>query len=385
MTDSTRQRYARQTVLPQIGTAGQARLAAAKVLVVGAGGLGAPVLLYLAAAGIGLRAADGKLGLIDPDVVDLGNLQRQVLFTTADLGQPKASAAAARLTALNPDTALEPRVAMLDAGNVLSLLADYDVIVDGSDNFATKYLLNDACARLGKPLVYGSILGLEGQVSVFDPGHGTSPCYRCLFPQPPATYVPNCAEAGTLGSIAGLIGSLQANEAIKLALGDEHCQAHGLEPLRGKLWLFDAADASTRRLAVSRRAECPVCSRIGSDPTSIPLPTAPATVCATSAPAIQHLTLAAYAELAAQRPSLLLDVRNADEWQRGHLPDATHLPLPTLLATPDAPGLPAPDSAPLLVLYCRHGLRSEQAAAVLRQRGYGCAVLDAAQALAVFD
>jgi adenylyltransferase/sulfurtransferase len=385
MTSPTTARYARQTVLPQIGPAGQAKLAAARVQVVGAGGLGAPVLLYLAAAGIGLRTAGGRLGVIDPDTVDLGNLQRQVLFTTADLDQPKATAAATRLAALNPDTALAAHVAALDASNALALLADYDVIVDGSDNFATKYLLNDACARLGKPLVYGSILGLEGQVAVFDPTHGDAPCYRCLFPQPPATYVPNCAEAGTIGSIAGLIGSLQANEAIKLALGDEHCREHGLEPLRGKLWLFDAADASTRRLAVARRADCPVCSRIANDPASIPLPTTPAAVCATTAPAILHLTLAAYAELAPQRPTLLLDVRNADEWQRGHLPDATHLPLPTILATPDALDLPPTATAPLLVLYCRQGLRSEQAAVTLRRQGYACAVVDAAEALAVFD
>ncbi|MEY4592016.1 MAG: hypothetical protein RIR18_911, partial [Pseudomonadota bacterium] len=195
------QRYQRQSVLSEIGPAGQARLAQAKVLVVGAGGLGSPVLLYLAAAGVGLRSAGGYLGLIDDDVVDLSNLQRQVLFTETDVGQAKVVVAAKRLQALNSEVDIRAVQARLDAANILDLLADYDIVVDGSDNFATKYLLNDAAVKLGKPVVYGSILGFEGQAAVFWAEHG--PCYRCLYPEPPKSYVPNCAEFGTLGGIAG--------------------------------------------------------------------------------------------------------------------------------------------------------------------------------------
>jgi molybdopterin/thiamine biosynthesis adenylyltransferase/rhodanese-related sulfurtransferase/molybdopterin converting factor small subunit len=244
------QRYARHIVLPDVGLEGQRRLKAARVLVVGAGGLGSPVALYLAAAGV------GTLGLVDFDDVDASNLQRQVLYGEWDIGRPKLDAAEERLQAANPHVQIVKHPVKLTSANALEILEPYDIVVDGSDNFPTRYLVNDACVLQGKPCVYGSIYRFEGQVSVFDAGHG--PCYRCLFREPPPPgLVPSCAEGGVLGVLPGVIGSLQALEAIKLITGAG-------EPLVGRLLLFDALKLRWRELNLRRNPECPVC---GDEPT----------------------------------------------------------------------------------------------------------------------
>ena len=238
-------RYARHIVLPGVGGAGQARLKRGAVLVVGAGGLGSPVLMYLAAAGV------GRLGLVEMDRVDLSNLQRQVLFDTNSIGQPKAEVAKSRLENLNPHLRIEAYAQRITTANALELLEPYDLIIDCSDNFPTRYLLNDACVLLNKPLVYGAIHQFEGQLSVFHYRGG--PCYRCLFPQPPRPgTVPSCAEAGVFGVLPGVIGSLMATEALKLLLDLG-------EVLSGRLLLYDGLQARFRHLAFSRRSDCPVC------------------------------------------------------------------------------------------------------------------------------
>jgi sulfur-carrier protein adenylyltransferase/sulfurtransferase len=243
------ERYSRHLRLPQVGLEGQRRLAQARVLMVGAGGLGSPAGFYLAAAGV------GYLRLVDDDLVDRSNLQRQILHAEADVGRPKVESAAAALQALNPRARIEAVHARVEAGNVEALLDEVDVVIDGSDNFPTRYLLNDACVQLRLPLVYGAVHRFEGQASVFDAGRrrGVAPCYRCLFPEPPsASEAPNCAEAGVLGVLPGVIGSLQASEALKLALGIG-------EPLIGRLLLFDALAATFDEVKLRRDPDCPVC------------------------------------------------------------------------------------------------------------------------------
>ncbi len=242
-------RYARHIILPGVGAAGQRRLLDASVLVVGAGGLGSPVLLYLAAAGV------GTIHLVDDDLVDASNLQRQVLHGLDAVGTPKTASAAARLAELNPDVRLVPYHERLSSGNARQLARAVDLVVDGSDNFPTRYLVNDACVLEGTPLVYGALSQFEGQVSVFaaDQSGERGPCYRCLYPQPPDPgSVPSCAEVGVFGVLPGIIGSFMANEALKLLLGLG-------EPLVGTLLHVDAAGAEARRFAVARDPACPVC------------------------------------------------------------------------------------------------------------------------------
>jgi len=244
------ERYSRHLRLPQIGIDGQRRLQAARVLLVGAGGLGSPAAFYLAAAGV------GRLRIADDDVVDRSNLQRQILHTDAGIGLPKVESAAAALSALNPRTVIEAVRERVTSDNVERLLDGVDVVIDGADNFAARYLLNDACVKLGKPLVYGAVHRFEGQASVFDAGRhrGEAPCYRCLFPEPPsAEDAPNCAEAGVLGVLPGVIGLLQATEALKLLLGLG-------APLTGRLLQFDALVMRFRELRLSPDPDCPVCA-----------------------------------------------------------------------------------------------------------------------------
>ncbi|MBZ5643200.1 MAG: molybdopterin-synthase adenylyltransferase MoeB [Acidobacteriia bacterium] len=231
--------------MPEVGMEGQLKLKRARVLTIGTGGLGAPLGLYLAAAGV------GHLGLVDFDVVDNSNLQRQVTFTTADVGKPKSDAAKARLSALNPSIDIQSYETRLTSDNALDLFKDYDIIVDGTDNFPTRFLVNDACVILGKPNVYGSIFRFEGQATVF--GYPGGPCYRCLYPEPPPPgLVPSCAEGGVLGVLPGIVGSIQAMETIKLILGTG-------EPLVGRLLLFDALAMRFRELKLRKNPECPVC------------------------------------------------------------------------------------------------------------------------------
>lgn len=250
------ERYARHTLLPEVGVAGQLRLLAAKVLCIGAGGLGSPAAMYLAAAGV------GTLGVIDDDVVDASNLQRQVLHATDRVGMPKVDSAEATLRGLNPDVRVDKHRTRLDATNAERLLAGYDVVIDGTDNFATRYLVNDVALRLGKPVIHASIFRFEGQLTVFPAGG--APCYRCLYPQPPpAEDAPACAEAGVLGVLPGVMGVLQATEAIKLVLGLG-------DSLAGRLLCYDAAAARFRELKLRRDPRCPTCGD-GVDRSKIPL------------------------------------------------------------------------------------------------------------------
>ena len=238
-------RYSRHLTLPQVGVDGQLKLKAARVLLIGAGGLGSPLALYLAAAGV------GTIGLVEFDAVDVTNLQRQVLHTTADIGRPKIDSARDALQHLNPNVQLRAHRDRLTSANALDVLRDYDIVVDGTDNFATRYLANDACVLLGKPYVYGSIFRFDGQASVFIAGD--APCYRCLYAEPPpAAMVPNCAEGGVLGVLPGLIGTIMATEVIKLVVGIG-------ETLAGRLLLVDALALSFRQVRVSRDPECPMC------------------------------------------------------------------------------------------------------------------------------
>lgn len=241
-------RYARHLILPEVGGAGQQRLLNSRVLVVGAGGLGAPILLYLAAAGV------GTLGIVDDDSVDISNLQRQVIHTTERVGTPKVASAGAAIAALDPAIRVVPHRLRLDAESAAELFADYDVIADGSDNFETRYAVNDAAVAAGRTLVSGAVLRFDGQLSTFKPHAGPEyPCYRCLFPEaPPPDAVPTCSEAGILGAVAGVVGSLQATEVLKELLG----LGSGLA---GRLLLYDALSAETRSISFARRADCPAC------------------------------------------------------------------------------------------------------------------------------
>ncbi|HYH91200.1 MAG TPA: molybdopterin-synthase adenylyltransferase MoeB [Solirubrobacteraceae bacterium] len=247
LTPQQKERYGRHLLLPEIGAEGQAKLLDAKVLLLGAGGLGSPTALYLAAAGV------GTLGIVDDDDVDLSNLQRQVIHTTDRIGTPKVESAAATIAALNPDVEVVQYRTRLDASNIMEIIDGYDVIVDGVDNFPTRYLLNDATVRLGIPVVSASILGFDGQLSVFAPHEG--PCYRCLYPvPPPAELAPSCGANGVLGVLPGTMGLLQATEVVKLVTGAG-------DPLVGRLLLYEALGASFTELKVRRDPECPICSR----------------------------------------------------------------------------------------------------------------------------
>src|SRR6202046_231525 len=245
LTKAEIQRYSRHLIMPEVGMDGQLKLKHAKVLCIGTGGLGAPLGLYLAAAGV------GRIGLVDFDVVDSTNLQRQVLFGTQDVGKPKIAAAADRLRDLNPDIRIDTFETQLTSDNALDIMKDYDIVVDGTDNFPTRYLVNDACVLLGKPNVYGSIFRFEGQASIF--GAPGGPCYRCLYPEPPPPgLVPSCAEGGVLGVLPGIIGCMRANEAIKLILGIGN-------PLIGRLLLFNALKMQFRELKLQKDPNCPMC------------------------------------------------------------------------------------------------------------------------------
>ncbi|MDX1485713.1 MAG: molybdopterin-synthase adenylyltransferase MoeB [Alphaproteobacteria bacterium] len=250
--DAQLERYARHIILPELGGAGQEKLLRSSVLVIGAGGLGSPLLLYLAAAGV------GRIGIVDDDAVDLSNLQRQVIHATDRIGTPKVDSARKVLTGINPDVTIETHGTRLDVGNVMALIGDYDIVADGSDNFATRFLLNDACYFKGVRLVSAALLRFEGQVSTFKAHAGAYPCYRCIFPEPPPEgLIPTCAEGGVLGAVAGVIGCLQATEVIKELVGIG-------ESLAGHLLIMDALTATFRKITVKPDKACPLC---GENPT----------------------------------------------------------------------------------------------------------------------
>jgi molybdopterin/thiamine biosynthesis adenylyltransferase/rhodanese-related sulfurtransferase len=341
-----RARYARHLILPEVGEAGQARLRAASVLIVGMGGLGCPLAMYLAAAGV------GRLGLVDGDRVDAGNLQRQVLYATEDVGRLKAEAAAERLRGINPLIAIEPHAVMLDAGNARDLFVRYDVIVDGTDNFATRYLVNDACVMLGKPNVHGSIFRFEGQLAVFDARRG--PCYRCLYPSAPqGDAVPNCAEAGVLGVLPGLLGTMQAAETLKLLLGIG-------EPLVGRVLHVDTLGMRTTELKLRKDPQCPVC---GKKPTITELKMEQAACAAGPEITAQELK----ARLAGEGSAglVLIDVREPHEHAERRIERARLIPLGTLQGA-----LAELDKGAEIVVHCKSGRRSAQAQALLREAGF---------------
>jgi adenylyltransferase/sulfurtransferase len=346
-------RYSRHLILPEVGVEGQKRLKRAKVLLVGAGGLGSPLGLYLAAAGI------GRIGLVDFDYVDFSNLQRQVLYGTKDVGRRKLEAAAERVTDINPNVEVVPYEAHLTSENALDIVPEYDLVIDGTDNFPTRYLVNDACVLTGRPNVYGSIFRFEGQASVFATAEG--PCYRCLYAEPPPPgLVPSCAEGGVLGVLPGIVGTIQANEAIKMILGVG-------EPLVGRLLLFDALRMRFRELRVRKNPACPIC---GPNRTIRELVDYEAFCGIRPEPAgankdgeITALELKARLDRGA-RP-VMIDVREPYESAICRIPGATLIPLREVPAR-----FTELDPNAEIVVHCKMGLRSDQAAGFLRQRGF---------------
>jgi len=347
-------RYSRHLIIPDVAMDGQKRLKNAKVLCVGAGGLGSPALMYLAAAGV------GTLGIVDFDVVDESNLQRQVIHGQSDVGRPKAESARDSVREINPLVQVNLHQERLDSSNAMRIFADYDLIVDGTDNFATRYLVNDACVLLGKPYVWGSIYRFDGQASVFWSEYG--PCYRCLYPEPPPPgMVPSCAEGGVLGVLCASVGSIQVTEAIKVLTGVG-------DPLVGRLMIYDALEMTYRAVKVRKDPECPLC---GKNPTITELIDYEA-FCGTVSDEAQQAAAGATitaSELKAMQDRgeqfLLVDVREPAEWEIVRIPGAVLIPkgdLPAKLAE-------LPQDKPVIA-YCKTGVRSAEALALLKQAGF---------------
>jgi molybdopterin/thiamine biosynthesis adenylyltransferase/rhodanese-related sulfurtransferase len=350
LTSSDYRRYARHLAIPEFGAEGQKRLKNARVLCIGAGGLGAPATLYLAAAGI------GTIGIVDADVVELSNLQRQILYSEADLGRPKLEAAKDRLLGMNPDIEICMHPQRFSAENAMETVAHYDVVIDGTDNFPTRYLSNDVCFWQKKPNIYGSILRFEGQVAVFAP-HLGGPCYRCMSPTPPAPgLVPTCAEGGVLGALPGIIGTFQALECIKLIAGLG-------QPLLGRLLHVNTLSMRFREFQLRRDPECPVC---GDQPT-ITEPIDYDGFChVSSAPTMKEISVQELAQLREQgKPHLLLDVREPDEYQVARIEGSRLIPL--ALVAPRSGELPR--DIPIY-LHCKLGGRSAKAVAQLEAQGF---------------
>ncbi len=358
-TDEVR-RYSRHLIIPDVGMQGQQRLKNAKVLVIGAGGLGSPALLYLAAAGV------GTLGVIDFDEVDESNLQRQIIHGQSDVGKSKAGSARESIAEVNPLIDVVVHQERLDNDNVLAIFEQYDLIVDGTDNFATRYLVNDAAVLLGKPYVWGSIYRFDGQASVFWAEHG--PCYRCLYPEPPPPgMVPSCAEGGVLGVLCASIGSIQVNEAIKLLTGIG-------EPLIGKLMIYDALEMEYRKLSVRKDPDCPIC---GANPTITRLIDYEAFCGAVSDEAadaaadstISVTTLEHWLKERAngERDFILVDVREQNEYEINRIPGSVLIPKGEFLTGAALEQLPQDKP---VVLHCKSGMRSAEALAVVKGAGF---------------
>jgi molybdopterin/thiamine biosynthesis adenylyltransferase/rhodanese-related sulfurtransferase/molybdopterin converting factor small subunit len=358
LTNDEVKRYSRHLIMPEVGVEGQLKLKAGKVLCIGAGGLGSPAALYLAAAGV------GTIGIVDFDVVDYSNLQRQVIHATPDVGRSKLASAKDRLLALNPHITIETYETALSSANALDLFKPYDVILDGTDNFPTRYLTNDACVILGKPNAYGSIFRFEGQASVFATKDG--PCYRCLYPEPPPPgLVPSCAEGGVLGVLPGVIGTIQATEAIKLVMGIG-------EPLIGRFLIYDALRMKFRELKLKKDPDCPVC---GTNPTVTALidyeqfcGVAPAVEPAMSASDANETEIDVRElkrKMDAKEDFYLLDVREPNEFKIGRIPGSTLIPLGEV---PQRVNEIPRDKE--IIVQCKMGARSARAAQFLRQQGY---------------
>jgi adenylyltransferase/sulfurtransferase len=345
-------RYSRHLLLPEVGVAGQRKLKAARVLTVGAGGLGSPLSLYLAAAGV------GTIGIVDFDVVDLTNLQRQIVHGTSTLGRPKLESAEARLTDVNPNVRIEKHETRLTSANALEIVKEYDIVVDGTDNFPTRYLVNDACVLLGKPNVYGSIFRFEGQASLFYAAEG--PCYRCIYSEPPPPgLVPSCAEGGVLGVLPGIIGSIQALETIKWIIGAG-------DSLLGRLLLFDALKLRFRELRLRKDPACPIC---GSNPSIHELIDYEAFCGIGSEPSYEgpEITAEELREEMQKKGSdlVVIDVREPHEWEIAHIEGAQLIPLAQL---PERLG--ELDGHADIVAHCHHGVRSMKALAILKGAGF---------------
>ncbi|MFN2441333.1 MAG: molybdopterin-synthase adenylyltransferase MoeB [Thermoanaerobaculia bacterium] len=354
MTPDEWSRYSRHLALREVGAEGQERLRRGNVLVVGAGGLGSPVALYLAAAGV------GRIGIVDHDLVEESNLQRQILHGTAAIGKPKLSSAVDRLRDLNPFVELVPIDARLDSSNAMNILEGWDIIVDGTDNFPTRYLINDACVFLGKPNIYGSIFRFEGQASVFHPASG-APCYRCLYPEPPPPdLVPSCEEGGVLGIVPGLVGSVQASEALKLLLGQGRT-------LAGRLLLIDVLRMEFREMKLRRDPLCRVCGESPSVTTLIDYEG----FCGLGRMREDEMTPRELKRrLDSGENPALIDVREGWEWEISRLEGAKHVPLGRLRE--EMGEIPRERD---VVVYCRTGARSARACAVLREAGFRAANL----------
>lgn len=348
-------RYSRHLIMPEVGMEGQKRLKASSILLIGAGGLGSPLGLYLAAAGV------GRLGLVDFDVVDFSNLQRQVLHGTEDVGRSKLASANDALKSINPEVQIDLYETHLTSENAFDIIKPYDLVIDGTDNFPTRYLVNDACVLLNKPNIYGSIFRFDGQASVFKPKEG--PCYRCLYPEPPPPgEVPSCAEGGVLGILPGLVGCIQATEAVKLILGRG-------EPLIGRLLLYDALQMSFREFKVRRNKNCPLC---GDNPTIHELidyeqfcgvrgEEEAAPVSATGEITVEALKK----RLDAGEEVFILDVRNPPELEICAIEGSYKIPLPDL---PMRYQELEPDQE--IIVHCKSGVRSAKAINYLREQGY---------------
>jgi adenylyltransferase/sulfurtransferase len=344
LTQEELDRYSRHILLPEVGVEGQEKLKNGKVLLVGTGGLGSPLALYLAAAGV------GTLGIVDFDTVSLSNLQRQVIHGTSDLGRKKLDSAEDAIREINPNVTVVRHELALNSENAMAIVAQYDVVADGTDNFPTRYLVNDACVLLKKPNAYGSIFRFEGQASVF--GHEDGPCYRCLYPEPPPPgLVPSCAEGGVLGILPGIIGLIQATETVKLILGIG-------EVLKGRLLLYDALNMRFRELKLRKNPECPVC---GPNPSvtklidyhqfcGMPREITPTAV---------------KAKLQQNDDFILIDVREPHEHAARSIPQARLIPLGTLPAR-----IQELDRSKLIVVHCKSGMRSAKACAILRESGF---------------
>jgi molybdopterin/thiamine biosynthesis adenylyltransferase/rhodanese-related sulfurtransferase/molybdopterin converting factor small subunit len=349
-------RYSRHLIMPEVGMNGQVKLKSAKVLMIGAGGLGAPLGLYLAAAGI------GRIGLVDFDVVDFTNLQRQVIHGTHDVGRKKLDSAADRMTEINPFVRIDKHEVALSSENALEILKDYDIIVDGTDNFPTRYLVNDACVLLGKPNVYGSIFRFEGQATVF--AYEGGPCYRCLYPEPPPPgLVPSCAEGGVLGILPGLIGMVQATETVKLILGSG-------QPLVGRLLLYDALGMKFRELKLRKNPDCPICGEHRTIHELIDYQQ----FCGVRgqeeapAPAGKEWEIdpeEVKAKMDRNDRFLLIDVREPHEYQICSIPNSKLIPLGELPSRVNEL-----DTAQEIVAHCKSGMRSGRAVDFLRQAGF---------------
>ncbi len=353
-------RYSRHLIIPDVGMTGQKRLKNAKVLCVGAGGLGSPALLYLAAAGV------GTLGIVDFDVVDESNLQRQVIHGQSDIGRSKAESARDSIREINPYVNVIVHKERLDSDNAMQIFADYDLIVDGTDNFATRYLVNDACVLLGKPYVWGSIYRFDGQASVFWAEYG--PCYRCLYPEPPPPgMVPSCAEGGVLGVLCASIGSIQVNEAIKLITGIG-------EPLAGRLMIYDALEMTYRSVKVRKDPECPVC---GKNPTVTELIDYEEFCGAVSeeaqeAAAGSTITARQLKDMQdAGENIFLVDVREPNEYEIVSIPGSVLIPKGEFLSGAALEQLPQDKR---LVLHCKSGARSAECLAIVKNAGFSDAV-----------